>query len=219
MLLHLILAQNCSTFDCHGFSCKEFTLLNVKVPVCSCDHSVFTSDCRFCRNFKYSRSSNCSECVYSYLNPNRKCEECLDARLDVRKGCTLCKNRFDSGQECNACVDKHMDYARNCESCQKGYVLFRDAAISNSRYILELCSPIQPFSLFWWWSGKNGAQIRSRSKLMNSSEMKYFTCKTRAQYWFNRRLKTGLPKLDYQTLIISNHNIQLQKCQIFNFTL
>ncbi|CAL6019559.1 Hypothetical_protein [Hexamita inflata] len=170
MLLHLILAQNCSTFDCHGFSCKEFTLLNVTVPVCSCDHSVFTSDCRFCRNFKYSRSSNCSECVYSYLNPNRKCEECLDARLDVRKGCTQCKNRFDSGQECNACVDKHMDYARNCESCQKGYILFRDECISNSHFqftvyfgiILTNLAIFAVLVVVW----KNGAQIRSRSKFI-----------------------------------------------------
>ncbi|CAL6032812.1 Hypothetical_protein [Hexamita inflata] len=133
-LVTFVVNNICDDFDCNGFECKEYTLLNRTVPVCQCDQELFDAECQFCRNFMFTRESNCTECVYNYLDPMNACKSCItNPRLDPVQGCTQCvHDKYDIEYSCNKCKYQHMDFSKDCNSCEGNFILLVNECISKA---------------------------------------------------------------------------------------
>ncbi|CAL5983457.1 Hypothetical_protein [Hexamita inflata] len=132
MILH-VFNNMCEDYDCNGFECREFTIQNTTMPYCMCNQQIFGPECRYCRNFKYSIESNCTECVYSYLDPIKACKSCIASpRLDAVKGCSQCVNKKYDIRQVDKCKNEHMDFSKDCNSCEGKYILLVNECISKS---------------------------------------------------------------------------------------
>ncbi|CAL6006103.1 Growth_factor receptor cysteine-rich domain superfamily [Hexamita inflata] len=136
IIIQIILNNLCQDYDCHGFECKEITYphLNITRAVCQCDKKIFSIDCQYCRNFRYSRESNCTQCIDGRLDPNNKCASCKDStHLDIDQECTSCLDeKYDIKKKCNACTFKHMDFSKDCNSCEGNFILLVNECISKA---------------------------------------------------------------------------------------